>query len=106
MSLLIEQLQVIYSMYRAVDVLVHRACCERATQPYSLGRGGTIYPGSRPARIPKIVIEYLLTRLMLIKMYVRCIYSRFSAGAILSIRKYEYGFITTVNIEFDDTFQA
>ena len=24
-------------MYRAAEVSVHRACCERATQPYSLG---------------------------------------------------------------------
>ena len=30
----------IYSMYRAGEVSVHRACCERATQPYSLGVGG------------------------------------------------------------------
>ena len=35
----------IMSMYRAGEVSVHRACCERATQPYSLGGGGTIYPG-------------------------------------------------------------
>ena len=28
---------------------VHRADCERATQPYSSGGGGTIFPGSRPA---------------------------------------------------------
>ena len=36
-------------MYRADEVSVHRACCERATQPYSLGGGGTICPGSIPA---------------------------------------------------------
>ena len=34
---------------------VHRADCERATQPYSSGGGGTIFPGSRPA-------EYYHTR--------------------------------------------
>ena len=28
---------------------IHRADCERATQPYSSGGGGTISPGSRPA---------------------------------------------------------
>ena len=28
---------------------VHQADCERATQPYSSGGGGTIFPGSRPA---------------------------------------------------------
>ena len=27
-------------MYRACEVSVHRACCERADQPYSLGGGG------------------------------------------------------------------
>ena len=52
---------------------MHRACCERATQPYSLGEGGTIYPGSRPAgittRSPRMVIECLLTR----SMFIKCI---------------------------------
>ena len=27
-------------MYRVGEVSIHRACCERATQPYSLGGGG------------------------------------------------------------------
>ena len=27
-------------MYRVDEVSEHRACCERATQPYSLGEGG------------------------------------------------------------------
>ena len=40
---------------------------------------------------------------MLIKMYVHDIYSRLLAGAILSIRKYEYD-IATVIIEFDEFF--
>ena len=67
-------MKIIYSMYRAGEVSIHRACCERATQPYSLGGGGgTICPGSRPAGVttccPRIVTECLLTRLMLIKMY-------------------------------------
>ena len=70
-------------MYRAGEVSVHRACCERATQPYSLGGGGTIYSGSRPAdvttRSPRMIAECLLTRSMLIKMYYHfmvcaCIY--------------------------------
>ena len=65
-------------IYRAGEVSVHRACYERATQPYSLGGGSlgggcTIYPGSRPAgvttRCPRAVTECLLTRSMLIKMY-------------------------------------
>ena len=46
-----KTITIIYSMHRADEVSVHRACCERATQPYSLGGGGTIYPGSRPARV-------------------------------------------------------
>ena len=44
-------MNIIYSMYRAGEVSMHRACCERATQPYSLGGGGTIYPGSRQAGV-------------------------------------------------------
>ena len=69
-----ETMKIIYSMYRAGKVSVHRACCERATQPYSLEGGGTIYPDSRPAgvttRSPRMVTECLLTRSMLIKMYL------------------------------------
>ena len=46
----------------------------RATQPYSLGGGGTIYPGSRLAgvttRSPRIITESLLTLSMLIKIYL------------------------------------
>ena len=77
-----KAMKIIYSMYRAGEVSVHRTCCERATQPYSLGGGGTIYRGSRPAgvttRNPRMVTECLLTRLILIKMYLplhglRCI---------------------------------
>ena len=68
-----KTMKTIYSMYRASEVSVHRACCKRATQPYSLGGGGTIYPGSRPEGVtthcPKMVTECLLTRSMLIKMY-------------------------------------
>ena len=86
-----KTMKIIYSMYRAGEVSVHRACCERDTQRYSLGGGGTIYPGSRPAgvatRCSRMVTECLLTRSMLIKMYkftilgyvpvyVLCIYSQ------------------------------
>ena len=66
-------MKIIYSMYSAGEVSVHRACCERATQPYSLGGGGTICPVSRAAGFttscPRMVTECLLTRSMLIKMY-------------------------------------
>ena len=40
-----------YSMYRAGEVSVHRAWCERATQPYLLGGWCTVYPVSRPAGV-------------------------------------------------------
>ena len=78
-----KTMKIIYSMYRAGEVSVHRAC-------YSLGGGGTICPVSSPAgfttRCPRKVTECLLTRSMLIKMYkftisgyvpvcVHCIYS-------------------------------
>ena len=46
-----KTMKIVYSMYRAGEVSVHRACCEQATQPYSFGGGGTIYPGSRPAGV-------------------------------------------------------
>ena len=69
-----KTMKIIYSMYRAGEVAVHRACCERATQPYSLGGGGTIYTGSRPASVTthslRMVTECLLTRSMVIKMYL------------------------------------
>ena len=86
-----KTMKIIYSMYRAGELSVHRACCERATQPYWLGGGSTICPGSRPAdvttRCPRMVTECLLYRSMLIKMYkftmsgyvpvyVHCIYSQ------------------------------
>ena len=45
-----KTMKIIYSMYRAGEVSVHRTCCERATQTHSLGGGGTIYPGSKTTR--------------------------------------------------------
>ena len=69
-----KTIKIIYSLYRTGEVSVNRACCERATQLYSIGGGGTIYPGSKPAgvttRSPRMVTECLLTRSMLIKMYL------------------------------------
>ena len=35
-----DRTKIIYSMYREGEVSVYRACCERTTQPYSLGGGG------------------------------------------------------------------
>ena len=44
----------------------------------------------------RIVTDCLLTRTMLIKIYVYAIYSRFRIGTILSIRKHGYEFIATL----------
>ena len=49
-------------------------------------------------RNPRRVTECLLTRSMLIKMYVYAIYSRFRIVTILSIRKHRYEFITTLSL--------
>ena len=49
-------------------------------------------------RRPRIVTECLLTRSMLIKMYVYAIYSRLSIGTISSIRQHGYEFITTLSL--------
>ena len=49
-------------------------------------------------RSPRIVTECLLTRSMLVKMYVYAIYSRFRIGTILSIRNHGYEFTTTLSL--------
>ena len=82
---------------------LHRTCCKRATQPYSLGGGGGVRFDQAQdqqvvtTRSPRIVTECLLTRSMLFKMYVYAIYSRFRIGTILSLRKHGYEFITTLS---------
>ena len=93
-------------MYRAGEVSVHRACSERATQPYSLrgGEGGWVrFDPAQDQQVvttssPRVVTECLLTRSMLIIMYVYAVYSRFRIGTILSIRKHGYEFITTLSL--------
>ena len=50
-------------------------------------------------RSPRIITECWLTRSMLIKMYVHVIYSWFCIGTILSNRKHEYEFITTITVK-------
>ena len=71
----------IYSIYRAGEVSILRTpSMQRAGYPtYSVGGGGTICSGSRPAdgyhTYPRIITECLSTRSKLIKMYVRAIYS-------------------------------
>ena len=54
-------------------------------------------------RSPRIITECLLTRSMLIKMYVHAIYSLFCIGTILSNRKHEYEFITTITMKFEES---
>ena len=84
---IIELAHIIYSIYRAGRVSVHRTCCKQATQTYSLGGGGTICSGSRAAVTThslRIVTECLLTRSMLILMYVYIFYSWLRIGTILS----------------------
>ena len=49
-------------------------------------------------RSPRIVTECLLTRSMLVIMYVYTIYSRFRIGTVLSIRKHGYEFIITLSL--------
>ena len=96
-------------MYRAGEISVHRACCERLPNPTHL-EGEVRFDQAQDqqmvtTRSPRIVTECLLTRSMLIKMYVYAIYSQFRIGTILSIRKhgvYHY----TVTIEFDESFQS
>ena len=57
-------------------------------------------------RSPRIITECLLTRSKLIKMYVHAIYRWFCIETILSNRKHEYEFITTIPIKFDESFQS
>ena len=72
-------MNIIDSMYRAGEVSIHRACCERPTHRYSLGGGGTIYPGSKPAgvtiRSPRMVTECFLSSSMLTKMYIHIVFT-------------------------------
>ena len=57
-------------------------------------------------RSPRIVTECLLTLSMLIEMYIHAIYSSFCIETILSNRKHQYEFITTVTIKFNESFRS
>ena len=57
-------------------------------------------------RSPRIITECLLTRSMLIKVYVHAIYSSFCIETIVSNKKHEYEFITTKTIKFDESFRS
>ena len=87
MRLIITKMKIICSMYREGEVSAHRACCERAIKPYSLGVGSTIYPGSRPSSVttcsPRMVhvTECLLTCSML--MVCICTSSQFHTDVLV-----------------------
>ena len=91
-SIITDSTKIIYSMYRAGEVSVDRAGCERATQSYSLGGGGTIYPGSRPAdvttRSPRMVAECLLTRSTLIKIYYHLMVCACICSIVLTVSQF------------------
>ena len=70
--MIIEQTWIIYSMYKAGEVSVNRACCEQLPNPTHLV-GVRLFQAQDQqvtTRTPRIVTECLLTRSMLIKMYV------------------------------------
>ena len=50
-------MKIIYNMYRAGEVFVHRACCERATQPYSLGGAVRFIKAQDQQVLPYVVRE-------------------------------------------------
>ena len=58
-------------MYRAGDVSVHRACCERQLPNSTLLEGGVRFIQTNDQQmLPQVVREWcLLTRSILIKMY-------------------------------------
>ena len=57
-------------------------------------------------RSPRIITECLLTRPMLIKMYVHAIYIRLYIETISANGKHEYEFITTITIKFEESFRS
>ena len=89
-------------------------CTELVTSPYiELAASGLFNPTHLESEVQldqaqhqqvvttrslRIITECLLTRSMLIKMYVYAIYSRFRIGPILSIRKHGYEIITTLSL--------
>ena len=86
-------------MYRTGEVSVHRAYAASGLPNPTHLQGKVRFVQAQDQQVvttrsPKIVTECLLTRSMFMKMHVHDIYSRFRTGAILSIRKYEYDFIT------------
>ena len=50
--------KIIYSMYRAGELSVHRACCERATQPYLLGGEVRFIQAQDQQVLPHVIREW------------------------------------------------
>ena len=53
-----KTMKIVYSVYRAGEVSVHRACLERAYQPYLLGGGGTICQAQDQQVLQHVVREW------------------------------------------------
>ena len=53
-----QTMKIIYSMYRAGEVSVHLACCERATQPHSFGGGLRFIQAQDQQALPHVVREW------------------------------------------------
>ena len=51
-------MKMIYNMYRAGEVSVHRARCERATQPYPLGGGVGFVQAQDQQMLPHVIREW------------------------------------------------
>ena len=74
-----KEMLLIYSMYREDEVSVHRAYCERATQPYSLGGGWGRYDlsGIKTNRLLHVVRDsnWVFTLSLDADQYVYMIYT-------------------------------
>ena len=93
-------------MYRAGEVSVTELAASGLPNPNHL-EGEVRFDQAQDQQVvttrrPRTVTECLLTRSMLIKMYVHvyAIYSRFRIGTISSIRKHGYEFITTLSLHY------
>ena len=53
-----KTMKIIYSMYRAGEVSIHRACCERATQPYLLEGEVRFVQAQDQQVLPHVVREW------------------------------------------------
>ena len=90
--------------YDLIHFVTHAA--SGLSNPTPLEGGGVRFVQAQDQQVvttrsPRIISECLLTRSMLIKMYVHAIYSWFCIETILSNRKHEYEFITTITITFE-----